>query len=175
MRLLSVLTSAALLLAAAAASAATAKLPAAPESVDFPGADGTVHALLYKPQGDGPFAVVIAMHGCSGLTGHGGQIQPRYRDWAEHLLKAGDAVLFPDSYGSRNAGTQCRAKDRKIFARRQRAADIRAAQQWLIEQSWVQHDHIGLLGWANGASAVLWAVRPQSSARGIEPDFRSAY
>ncbi len=174
MRLLSVLTSAALLLAAAAASAATAKLPAAPESVDFPGADGTVHALLYKPQGDGPFAVVIAMHGCSGLTGHGGQIQPRYRDWAEHLVKAGDAVLFPDSYGSRNAGTQCRAKDRKIFARRQRAADIRAAQQWLIEQSWVQHDHIGLLGWANGASAVLWAVRPQTALAPWHDDFRSA-
>ena len=30
------------------------------------------------------------------------------------------------------------------------------------------------MGWANGASAVLWAVRPQSSARGIAPDFRSA-
>src|SRR4029434_6001121 len=39
---------------------------------------------------------------------------------------------------------------------------------------WVARDRISLIGWANGASAVLWAVRPQSSARGIEPDFRSA-
>src|SRR5204863_8092227 len=29
------------------------------------------------------------------------------------------------------------------------------------------------LGWANGASALLWAVRPQLS-HNIEPDFRSA-
>ena len=30
------------------------------------------------------------------------------------------------------------------------------------------------MGWANGASAVLWAVRPQSPTRKVEPDFRSA-
>jgi dienelactone hydrolase len=30
------------------------------------------------------------------------------------------------------------------------------------------------LGWENGASALLWAVRPQSSSRDAEPDFRSA-
>jgi len=174
MRLLSVLTSAVVLLAAAATSAAPAKPTAAPESVDIPGTDSTVRALLYKPQGDGPFAVVIAVHGCSGLTGRGGQIQPRYRDWAEHLLKAGNAVLLPDSYGSRNAGPQCHVRERKVFARRQRVADIRAAQQWLLHQSWVLHDHIGLLGWGNGAGAVLWAVRPQLALAAWHDDFRSA-
>jgi dienelactone hydrolase len=30
------------------------------------------------------------------------------------------------------------------------------------------------MGWANGASALLWAVRPQMSSRNVEPDFRSA-
>jgi dienelactone hydrolase len=30
------------------------------------------------------------------------------------------------------------------------------------------------MGWANGASALLWAVRPQLSSRNVEPDFRSA-
>jgi dienelactone hydrolase len=30
------------------------------------------------------------------------------------------------------------------------------------------------LGWANGASALLWAIRPQLSSRKVEPDFRSA-
>ena len=113
------------------------------------------------------------MHGCSGLE-HGGQIQPRYRNWAERLLKTGNAVLFPDSYGSRSAGPQCQPKQRKIFARRERVADIRDAQQWLIDQPWVLHDHIGLLGWDNGASAVLWAVRPQIALAGWPGDFRSA-
>lgn len=146
---------------------------APPERVDIPRAGGLLHGLLYKPDGEGPFATVIALHGCSGL-GHGGQIQPRYLDWAERLLKAGNAVLFPDSYGSRNAGQQCQPKQRKIFARRERVADIRDAEQWLIQQPWVLHDRIGLLGWDNGASAVLWAVRPQLALAGRQDDFRSA-
>jgi len=172
MRLLSALTTVAILIAAA--SAASGKPPAAAEAVDIPQAHGVLHALLYKPAGDGPFATVIALHGCRGLTGHGERIQARYLDWAERLLAAGNAVLFPDSYGSRESGAQCQPKQRKIFARRERAADIRAAQGWLVQQPWVLHDHIGLLGWDNGASAVLWAVRPQVALAGRQDDFRSA-
>ena len=49
-----------------------------------------------------------------------------------------------------------------------------ASRQWLVQQPWAAHDRISLLGWANGASALLWAVRPQLSSRNVEPDFRSA-
>jgi dienelactone hydrolase len=174
MRLLSALTTVAILVAILATSAASGKPPAAPETVDIPQAHGVLHALLYKPEGDGPFATVIALHGCGGLTGHGERIQSRYLDWAERLLAAGNAVLFPDSYGSRDSGAQCQPKQRKIFARRERAADIRVAQGWLVQQPWVLHDRIGLLGWDNGASAVLWAVRPQGAVAGRQDDFRSA-
>jgi dienelactone hydrolase len=172
MRLLSAFVSVAMFVLTTATCAASGQSPP-PERVDIPQASGVLHGLLYKPDGDGPFATVIALHGCSGLE-HGGQIQPRYRDWAERLLKAGNAVLFPDSYGSRSTGQQCRSKQRKIHARRERVADIRDAQQWLIHQSWVLHDRIGLLGWDSGASAVLWAVRPQLAPAGWRDDFRSA-
>ena len=87
--------------------------------------------------------------------------QPRYREWAEQLVKAGYAVLLPDSYGSRELGPQCRVKERKVQARRERVEDIMAARQWLVQQAWVARDRISLIGWANGASALLWAVRPQ--------------
>ena len=53
---------------------------------------------------------MIALHGCGGLGGHSEPVQPRYRDWAEQLLKTGHAVLLPDSYGSRELGPQCRVK-----------------------------------------------------------------
>jgi dienelactone hydrolase len=147
---------------------------AASQYVDIPRADGVLHSLLYKPEGDGPFPTVIALHGCGGLSGRSGQIQSRYRDWTEQLLKSGHAVLFPDSYGSRDLGQQCRVKERKILARRERVADIQTAQQWLIQQPWVSRDRIALLGWANGASALLWAVRPQLSPATPGSDFRSA-
>ena len=64
--------------------------------------------------------------------------------------------------------------ERKVRARRERVEDVMAARQWLMQQSWVARDRISLIGWAHGASAVLWAVRPQLSSRGTEPDFRSA-
>jgi dienelactone hydrolase len=171
MRLLSAIAFLALFAAACAADAAP--LPA-PRPVDIPLSGGILHAQLYKPDGDGPFPTVIALHGCGGLAGHSEPIQPRYRDWAEQLLKDGNAVLLPDSYGSRELGPQCRVGDRRIHARRERVADIVASRQWLMQQPWAAHDRISLLGWANGASALLWAVRPQLSSRGTEPDFRSA-
>jgi dienelactone hydrolase len=171
MRLLSAMTF--LTLFAAAYAADAAPLPA-PHQVDIPLPSGILHAQLYKPDGDGPFPVVIALHGCGGLAGHSEPVEPRYRDWAEQLLKAGNAVLLPDSYGSREIGPQCRVKERRVLARRERVVDILASRQWLVQQPWAAHGRISLLGWANGASALLWAVRPQLSSHQVEPDFRSA-
>src|SRR3984885_8614776 len=176
MRLLSAtifLTLFAMASSAGAASVSTAPLPAA-QQVDIPLGNGVLHAQLYKPDGDGPFPSVIALHGCGGLGSHSESVLPRYRDWAEQLVKSGHAVLLPDSYGSRELGPQCRVKDRQVLARRERVADITASRQWLEQQPWAAHDRISLIGWANGASALLWAVRPQLSSRGSEPDFRSA-
>jgi dienelactone hydrolase len=163
----------ALVLLAVARPAAAAPLPV-PQAVEIPSGPAVLHAQLFKPEGNGPFPVVIALHGCGGLSGHAEPVQVRYRDWAEELLKDGKAVLFPDSYGSRELGPQCHVKERRITARRERVADILAARQWLMQQAWAAQDRITLLGWANGASAVLWAVRPQLLLHHAEPDFRSA-
>ena len=162
-----------LTLFAAVFAADAAPLPA-PQQLDIPLDNGVLHSQLYKPDGDGQFPTVIALHGCGGLAGRTEPVQPRYRDWAEQLLRGGKAVLLPDSYGSRELGPQCRANEHKIRARRERVADIMASRRWLVEQPWAAHDRISLLGWANGASALLWAVRPQLSSRSVEPDFRSA-
>ena len=149
--------------------------PVSPHEVEIPEGSTTLRAQLFKPDGDGPFPTVIALHGCGGLAGHSEPVLPRYRDWAEQLLKNGRAVLLPDSYGSRGLGPQCRAAERKVRARRERVEDIMAARQWLMQQSWVARARISLIGWAHGASALLWAVRPQLwSHGGNEPDFRSA-
>jgi dienelactone hydrolase len=171
MRLLAAIALTALIVVAA--PAISAPLPS-PQQVDIPTPERVLHAQLYKPEGNGPFPTVIALHGCGGLTEHAEPVLPRYRDWAERLVKDGNAVLLPDSYGSRGIGPQCRVKERKVRARRERVEDVMAARQWLLQQAWVAPDRISLIGWANGASTLLWAVRPQLLARGTEPDFRSA-
>jgi len=94
MRLLSATLS--LTLLAAVCTAGAAPLPA-PRQVDIPAGGLTLHAQLYKPDGDGPFPTVIALHGCGGLGGQSEPVQSRYRDWAQQLLKTGHAVLLPDS------------------------------------------------------------------------------
>src|ERR1700688_4711412 len=156
-----------LTLFAVAFAADAAPLPSA-HQVDIALGNGILHAQLYKPDGDGPFPVVIALHGCGGLPAHSEPVQPRYRDWAEQLLKEGNAVLLPDSYGSRELGPQCRVNERRVLARRERVVDVMASRQWLMQQPWAAHDRISLLGWANGANALLWAVRPQLSSRNVD-------
>jgi dienelactone hydrolase len=154
-------------------SVARAEPLSAPNQVDIPAGNNVLRAQLYKPDGKGPFPTVIALHGCGGLASRSEPVQARYREWAEDLVKDGKAVLFPDSYGSRGLGPQCRVSDRRISGRRERVADIMAARKWLGQQTWAMSERISLLGWASGASALLWAVRPQLPDH-VEPDFRSA-
>ena len=73
-----------LTLLVSARAAAAASLPAS-QPVDIPAGAMTLHAQLYKPEGDGPFPTVIALHGCGGLSGHSEPVLPRYRDWAEQF------------------------------------------------------------------------------------------
>ncbi|KIZ42216.1 MULTISPECIES: dienelactone hydrolase family protein [Rhodopseudomonas] len=171
MRLLLILAYAA---AFAAGDVAHASSLPAPRAVEIPDGGGTLHGVLYKPDGDGPFRAVIALHDCDGLAAKSDPVQPRYADWAKRLQRAGRAVLLPDSYASRELGPQCGIKDRPVLARRQRVGDILASRHWLSQQSWVAPNRISLLGWGNGASAVLWSVRPQLAIDARGPDFHSA-
>ena len=71
-------------------------------------ATAKLRALLYKPDGNGPFAMVVGLHGCEGLLNAQAAPSARYRDWAQRLNTAGFAVVLPDSYASRGiAGSQC--------------------------------------------------------------------
>jgi dienelactone hydrolase len=157
----------------AAAQAASSPAPS-PNQVEIPSGNVTLRAQLFKPEGEGPFPIVIALHGCGGLSTHSEPVLQRYRDWAEQLVRSGRAVLLPDSYASRGLGPQCRVKERRLSARRERVSDILAARQWLLQQSWARHDRISLIGWGEGAGALLWAIRPQLLTRNSDPDFRSA-
>ncbi len=138
-----------------------------------PGANG-LRGVLFRPDGSGPFAAVVALHGCDGLMGRAGGLRPRYREWGERLSKAGLAVLYPDSYGSRGLGSQCRVRISKARPDRERLQDANAARRWLQAQPWVNTDRVALLGWSSGATAALWTIRPQAAPKDSTPDFRSA-
>jgi dienelactone hydrolase len=147
---------------------------AASEKVDIPADNVTLHATLYRPDGDGPFPAVVALHDCGGLTHRPATQSQLYSEWANVLVAHGFVVLFPDSFGSRGLGSQCRERERKVRARRERVADANAARRWLQSQAYVKADHISLLGWSNGGAAALWTIRPTTLAHDGSADFRSA-
>lgn len=163
-----------LLAALAALALCATALAAASERVDIPSDGVTLHGLLYRPAGDGPFAAVVALHGCGGLAHRPAMQAELYGEWAELLVAHGFVVLFPDSFGSRGLGPQCRERVRKVRARRERVADANAARRWLQTQPYVRADHISLLGWSNGGATALWAVRPTAAPHDGSADFRSA-
>jgi dienelactone hydrolase len=150
-----------------------AAMAAGPETVEFREADLTLKGVLFRPEGNGPFPAVIAMHSCAGLMGTLGTMRTRYRDWAQQLVKMGFVVLFPDSYAPRGLGSECGDRNQAIRPDHERVADALAARRWLQQRADVKGDHISLLGWSNGGTSVLWTVRPRGK-REDKGDFRSA-
>jgi dienelactone hydrolase len=163
-----------IIVALATISAVSAGTAAAAEQVDIPQSDMTLHGVLFRPEGAGPFPSVVALHGCESLINRSGKMAPHFADWGERLVAAGLAVVFPDSFGSRGLRTQCRVSERKVRSEHERVADANAARLWLQSQPWTIKNRVSVVGWASGGMASLWAVQPHATPHDGVPDFRSA-
>ena len=143
-----------------------------PQPVSFAGAGGLMlQGWLYEQAQSGQPAVV-AMHGCSGLTEDGKPSQ-RHEDWGQRLSAQGFVVLFPDSFGSRGLGPQCKVSDREVRPSKERVDDAKAGLAYLASRTNVRPQSISLIGWSNGGSTVLYTVEPKH-APGSGPDFAKA-
>jgi dienelactone hydrolase len=172
--MLKIFARAMMLASIAVAAAAPRAYALAPETVTITSmlaSKGPFTAQLLRPSGAGPFPAIVAMHGCGGLLTSKGQLRSREMDWAERVVAAGYAVLFPDSFTARGVREICTASSRSIFPK-DRADDVAAAAEWLGSQSFVDKSRLGLIGWSHGAMAVLWALRP--GFLGAPPRFKTA-
>jgi dienelactone hydrolase len=104
---------------------------------------------LTKPQGDGPFAAVVLLHGCSG---------PGSWDdmWAERLKEWGYVTLAVDSFGPRGQGSICR--DPYIVRVEERAKDAYAAKSYLAGIPYVDSNRIAVMGMSHGGWTILYAI-----------------
>jgi len=123
-----------------------------------------------------PLPVVVALHGCNGLIDTrvaakragtieqvidpAGALQSRYREYAHWLAERGYAVLMPDSYSPRGRvqGTCNETLDTRAIDDKTRRADALAALRWVARQPGIDTRRIVLLGWSNGAQAVLATI-----------------
>ncbi len=87
-------------------------------------------------------------------------LQARYREYAHWLNARGYAVLMPDSFGPRGrmVGLCSEALDTRGIDDKTRRGDALAALRWLARQPGIDTSRIVLLGWSNGAQAVLAAI-----------------
>ena len=136
------------------------------QQVSFQTADGlTLQGWLYVPTQPGQHPAVVALHGCAGLVGDNGKPSERHEDWGQRLAGQGFVALFPDSFGSRGLGPQCKVADREVRPSHERVEDALAALAYLAAQTNVQRQAISLMGWSNGGSTVLYSVEPKHAPR----------
>ncbi len=152
-----------------------------PEKVSFSSIDGSVagkplalDGYLFRPAGKGPFAAIVALHGCSGLFTKQGKLNARFLDWGRRLSGLGYLVLFPDSFNPRGIPEACTRKNRSGFSpHKERVDDTYSALRWLQAQPFVVRDRVALMGWSNGGITLLSAI-DASLKRERSEDFRTA-
>ena len=127
-----------------------------PELIEYPSFDRVagqrrrIPAWLYKPAGDGPFPVVISIHG-----GPEGQARPgfssTYQLWLQQL---GVAVLVPNVRGSSGYGKTYVSLDNG-YRREDSVKDIGALLDWVAERPDLDAARVAVFGGSYGGYMVL--------------------
>lgn len=116
------------------------------------------HFKIRKPPGDGPFPVVLMLHGCGG-------IRPFTDDMAEIAAGAGAVAIEIDSYAPRRITRMAALTTICTGARfrgRERAGDLYAAMHWVRRQPWADKNRIVAAGWSHGSWAIMDALALES-------------
>jgi len=125
------------------AMAATAK------DVSYKSGEYTVQAVLYTPQGKGPFPALVVIHEWWGLN-----------DWvkeqASKLADEGYVTIAVDLYRGKVATTPDTAQQLMRDVSDERAdRDLHMAVEFLKSQAEVKKDRIGAIGWCMGGGYAL--------------------
>ena len=117
--------------------------------VSYKSGDETVNAILYTPQGKGPFPALVVIHEWWGLN-----------DWvkeqASKLADQGYVTLAIDLYRGKVATTPDEAHEIMRGVPSDRAnRDLLAASSFLRSQKNVNPDKIGDIGWCMGGGYAL--------------------
>ncbi|RFB79237.1 dienelactone hydrolase family protein [Methylovirgula sp. 4M-Z18] len=108
-----------------------------------------IRGYFAKPDGTGPFAAVVVLHGCGGGT------DASLSAAAQGIASLGYAALAVDSFTTRGIREAC---DRMPP---DRLADAAGALAYLAQSSDIDPKRIALLGFAQGGSVTLSAASAQ--------------
>jgi dipeptidyl aminopeptidase/acylaminoacyl peptidase len=140
-----------------------------PELQRFESFDGlSVPVFLWEPDGNGPFPVVVMVHG-------GPESQflpaflPSYTPFAQHLVSLGYAVAAPNVRGSTGYGKRYQHLD-DVRRRLDSVRDLAALHDWLATRPRIDAGRAALYGRSYGGYMVLagLAFQPERWAAGVE-------
>jgi len=132
---------------------------AASKEVTYKSGDETVKAILYTPEGKGPFPAIIVIHEWWGLN-----------DWvkeqASKLADQGYVALAVDLYRGKVATTREEAHELSRVPADRVKRDLHATFGYLQSQPNVKKDRIGAIGWCWGGGYSLQVAlqEPQLAA-----------
>ena len=109
----------------------------------------TLTATLERPEGKGPFAAAVLLHGCAGILEND-------RAWARTLAGEGVVTLLVDSFATRGITETCGAASGGSAAG-VRVWDALGALRYLRGLPFVRADRIAAIGWSEGGAAAIRA------------------
>ncbi len=114
-----------------------------------------LETTIYKPDGDGPFPLVIINHG-KALGDPRFQGRARHSAAARFFLQRGYAVLMPMRQGfSKSTGNYigggCNIDSNGL----QQAQDVKAVLDWAVSQGWADKNSILVMGQSHGGWTTL--------------------
>ena len=152
----------------------------APTLIEYPtfdrvrGQQRQIPAFFYRPEGEGPFPVIVRIHG-----GPEGQEQPVFSPFIQYLVKEEKiAVIMPNVRGSAGYGKTWLDLDNGIL-RKDSVKDVGAVFDWIKQQPELDAKAVGVTGGSYGGYMVLAAMidYPESIRAGSElfgiSDFRT--
>ncbi|MGA2960173.1 MAG: dienelactone hydrolase family protein [Candidatus Korobacteraceae bacterium] len=117
--------------------------------VTYKSGDETVKAVLYTPQGKGPFPALVVIHEYWGLT-------PWVKEQAAKLADQGYVALAIDLYRGKWTTSPDEAHELMRGVPEDRAnSDLKAAFNYLASQKNVAAKRIGAIGWCMGGGYAL--------------------
>src|SRR5437016_1801377 len=144
------------------------------ETVTFPSGEITLHGVLYRPEGTGPFPAVIYNHGSAPgmlskqafdalgpvFASHGWVFFGPYRRGQGLSASAGPYIGDQIEAAEKNGGISAGATAMVRLLETDHLSDQLAALAWLRKQAFVQADRIAVAGNSfGGIETVLGAER----------------
>jgi len=140
-------------------------------TVFYPSGNLRIEAYLYKPEGEGPFPVVIYNHGSRAGRE---RLEVPFLFVATMLSASGYAVLVPERRGYGKSDGTTFAEEvgndvgQKLIHRfYEESSDVLASLEYLKSVSFVDSKRIAIMGWSHGGIATVLTASQSDAFRAV--------